>query len=176
MFFKEPLPECSSDQFLKIIIFYCTVNTMIIYVVVDMQKWCYCMLIDMFELAVGFLILEKHDLFVSTISPISNRNMNQCFVFTYVFCLTLISLPIYSKNFLDLRFVPLLGLIFNYIYNSRKVLATPHYLEVYVPCQEGERSCICLLVSIDFASCFDSEVFFAVFFILLEVCITSSGT
>jgi hypothetical protein len=92
------------------------------------------------------------------------------------FCLTFISLPIYSKNFLNLRFVPLLCLIFNYIYNSRKVLATPHYLEVSVPCQEGERSCICLLVSIDFASCFDSEVFFVVFFILLEVYITSSGT
>jgi hypothetical protein len=81
---------------------------------------------------------KKHDLFLFPISHISNRNMNQCFVFIYVFCLTLISLPIYSKNFLNLRFVPLLGLIFNYIYNSRKVLATPLFLEVSVPCQEGE--------------------------------------
>ena len=134
------------------------------------------MLIDIFELAVGVLILEKHDLFLFPISPISNRNMNQCFVFIYGFCLTLISLPIYSKNFLNLRFVPLLGLIFNYIYNSRKVLATPLYLEVSVPCQEGERSCICLLVSIEFASCSDSEVFSVLFFILFQVCITSLGT
>ena len=89
---------------------------------------------------------------------------------------TLILLPIYSKNFFNLRFVPLLGLIFNYIYNSRKVLATPLYLEVSVPCQEGERSCICLLVSIDFASCSDREVFFVLFFILLQVCITNLGT
>ena len=89
---------------------------------------------------------------------------------------TLILLPIYSKNFFNLCFVPLLGLIFNYIYNSRKVLATPLYLEVSVPCQEGERSCICLLVSIDFASCSDREVFFVLFFILLQVCITNLGT
>ena len=69
-------------------------------------------------------------------------------------------MPIYTKNFLDLHCVPLLGLIFNYIYNSRKVLATPLYLEVYVPCQEDEMSCICLIVRIDFASSSDSEVFF----------------
>ena len=175
MFFKGPLLECSSDQFLKIIIFYCTVNA-IIYVVVDMRKWCYCMLIYIFEPAVDFLILEKHDRFVSTISPISNRNMNQCFVFIFVFCLNLISLPIYPKNFLNLRFVPLLCLIFNNIFNSRKVLATPHYLEVSVPCQEGERSCICLLVGIDVVSCSDSGIIFVLFFILLEVCIPRLGT
>ena len=163
MFFKGPLPECSSDQFLKIIIFYCTVNAMIIYVVVDMRKWCYCMLIDIFELAVGFLFLEKHDLFVSTISPISNRDMNPCLCSHMFFCLTLISLPIYSKNFLNLHFVPFVWLICNNIFNSRKVLATPHYLEVSVPCQEGERSCICLLVSIDFVSCSDSGVIFVLF-------------
>jgi hypothetical protein len=60
--------------------------------------------------------------------------------------------PIYTKNLLDLHCVPLLGLIFNYIYNSRKVLATPLYLEVSVPCLEGERSCIVWLVDIDFVS------------------------
>ena len=40
MFFKGPLPECSADQCLKIIIFYCTVNAMMICLVVDMRKWC----------------------------------------------------------------------------------------------------------------------------------------
>ena len=34
MFFKGLLPECSSDKFLKIIILYCIVNTMMICVVV----------------------------------------------------------------------------------------------------------------------------------------------
>ena len=59
MFFKGPLPECSSDQFLKIIIFYCTVHAMMICVVVDMRKWCYCMLIDIVELAVVFFNPRK---------------------------------------------------------------------------------------------------------------------
>ena len=45
------------------------------------------------------------------------------------------------------------------------MLATPLYLEVFVPCQEGEMSCICLLVSIDFASCSDSEVFFVLSYV-----------
>jgi hypothetical protein len=36
MFSKEPLPVCSSDQYLKIIIFYCTVNAMMICVVIEM--------------------------------------------------------------------------------------------------------------------------------------------
>jgi len=40
MSFKGPLPECTSYQLLKLFIFYCTVNAMMICVVVDMQKWC----------------------------------------------------------------------------------------------------------------------------------------
>ena len=56
------------------------------------------------------------------------------------------------KELINLRFVPHFGLIFDYSFNSRKVLATPLYLEVSVPYQEGERSCICLLVSIDLTS------------------------
>jgi hypothetical protein len=40
-----------------------------------------------------------------------------------------------------------------------KVLATPLYLEVSVPCQEGERSCIVWLVDIDFVSLFDLAIF-----------------
>ena len=79
MSFKGPLPECTYYQFLKLFIFYCTVNAMMICVVVDMEKWCYCMLIDIFYLAVGFLILRKQVLFLSTISPISNGNMNNAF-------------------------------------------------------------------------------------------------
>ena len=70
MSFKGPLPECTYYQLLKLFIFYCTV---------DMQKWCYCMLIDIFYLAVGFIILRKQVLFLSTISPISNGNMNNTF-------------------------------------------------------------------------------------------------
>jgi hypothetical protein len=48
MSFKGPLPECTSYQFLKIIIFYCTVNAMMICVVVDMRNWCYWVFIDVY--------------------------------------------------------------------------------------------------------------------------------
>jgi hypothetical protein len=41
---------------------------------------------------------------------------------------------------------PFFGLIFNYIFNIRKVLATPLYLKVSVPYQESERSCIKLVI------------------------------
>ena len=48
MFFKGPLSECSSNQFLKIMISYSTINSMMICVVVDMRNWCYCALIEFF--------------------------------------------------------------------------------------------------------------------------------
>jgi hypothetical protein len=38
MSFKGPLPECTYYQFIKLFIFYCTVNAMMICVVVDMHK------------------------------------------------------------------------------------------------------------------------------------------
>ena len=64
MSFQGHLQECIAYQLLKLFIFYCIVNAMMICVVVDMCKWCYCVLIDvLFNFLFDFLILRKHDLF-----------------------------------------------------------------------------------------------------------------
>jgi hypothetical protein len=74
---------------------------------------------------------------------------------------------------------------FQYISNSRKVLTTPLFIEMPVPSQKSERSCICVLglsilplstfLIFDFGSV-PTVWYFFVFFILLQLYIISLGT
>ena len=69
-----------------------------------------------------------------------------------IFCLNLILYCQYIKQiFSNLRCVPLF-MIFKYIFNSKNVLTTPLFIEVPVPSQENDRSCICVLGLSIFAS------------------------
>jgi hypothetical protein len=73
---------------------------------------------------------------------------------------------------------------FQYISNSRKVLTTPLFIEMPVPSQKSERSCICVLglsilplstfLIFDFGSV--PTVWYFLFFILLQLYIISLGT